>query len=267
MTKTSDLADTRPDRPRARPGRSVSRPAPGRYRLMLVDCPWRYDARGSRLAPSYAGKGRSTAHYEPMADEALAEYLAGAAGELAADAIVLFWVTNSVLLEGRHLPLLRALGVKPAQVIPWIKTTASGSIKIGGGSYTRVCSEHLVLAQRASAGLELRDMDDVDALTLSGEVPAPAAGEYSLVLARRGRAAALIRHRGIAGALVGPPAERRHSSKPEVQYELAEALVEGPYLELFARRARPGWDARGDQIAPSSLESAPADVQTAPAGA
>jgi N6-adenosine-specific RNA methylase IME4 len=41
---------------------------------------------------------------------------------------------------------------------------------------------------------------------------------------------------------------REHSRKPEEVYPRIEALVGGPYLELFARRSdRPGWDAWGDQ--------------------
>lgn len=230
---------------------------PGHYRVVLFDPPWKYRAQGSRLAPSYAGRGRASAHYEPMTDEAIAEYLRAVEPELAPAAIGLMWITNSALLEGRHVPLLAALKMQAAQVIPWIKTSASGGVRIGGGNYTRVVSEHLILAQR-SINVELRDPNDTEELTLSGEVPAPCAGEHSLILARRGRAAALVRDRGIAGCLVGPPAERRHSSKPETQYELAEALVEGPYLELFARRARPGWDARGDQL-PSAASGSQSD--------
>jgi N6-adenosine-specific RNA methylase IME4 len=42
-------------------------------------------------------------------------------------------------------------------------------------------------------------------------------------------------------------AERReHSRKPDEQYERIEALLEGPYLEMFARYPRAGWDAWGD---------------------
>ncbi len=40
---------------------------------------------------------------------------------------------------------------------------------------------------------------------------------------------------------------REHSRKPDEQYERIEALVRGPYLELFARQARPGWTAWGNQ--------------------
>jgi len=39
-----------------------------------------------------------------------------------------------------------------------------------------------------------------------------------------------------------------HSHKPEEQYAVIERVSPGPYLELFARRAQPGWDAWGNQI-------------------
>lgn len=38
---------------------------------------------------------------------------------------------------------------------------------------------------------------------------------------------------------------REHSRKPDEQYERIERLVAGPYLELFARQAWPGWTAWG----------------------
>lgn len=38
-----------------------------------------------------------------------------------------------------------------------------------------------------------------------------------------------------------------HSRKPESLHEYAETLP-GPYLELFARRKRLGWDAWGDEV-------------------
>lgn len=39
---------------------------------------------------------------------------------------------------------------------------------------------------------------------------------------------------------------REHSRKPEIHGRL-ERLVAGPYLELFARRSRPGWTTWGNQ--------------------
>ena len=49
----------------------------------------------------------------------------------------------------------------------------------------------------------------------------------------------------VAKLLVAP--RREHSRKPDEAYERIERLVEGPYLELFARASRPGWSRIGDQ--------------------
>ncbi len=40
---------------------------------------------------------------------------------------------------------------------------------------------------------------------------------------------------------------REHSRKPDEIYGRIERLMEGPYLELFARNTRPGWDIWGDE--------------------
>lgn len=41
---------------------------------------------------------------------------------------------------------------------------------------------------------------------------------------------------------------REHSRKPAQIYDRIERLVKGPYIELFARTRRPGWDAWGNQV-------------------
>ena len=40
---------------------------------------------------------------------------------------------------------------------------------------------------------------------------------------------------------------REHSRKPDEVYSRIERLVAGPYLELFARQAWPGWDSWGNE--------------------
>lgn len=40
---------------------------------------------------------------------------------------------------------------------------------------------------------------------------------------------------------------REHSRKPDVGYDLVEALSAGPYLEMFSRSDRKGWDAMGNE--------------------
>ena len=41
---------------------------------------------------------------------------------------------------------------------------------------------------------------------------------------------------------------REHSRKPDEIYERIERLVGGPYLEMFARTRRPGWDQTGNEV-------------------
>lgn len=40
----------------------------------------------------------------------------------------------------------------------------------------------------------------------------------------------------------------RHSAKPDEFYDLVERVSPGPYLEMYARRRRPGWDAWGNEV-------------------
>jgi N6-adenosine-specific RNA methylase IME4 len=51
---------------------------------------------------------------------------------------------------------------------------------------------------------------------------------------------------GVRKLITSP--RREHSRKPEEAYERIENLVAGPYLELFARNRRPGWDALGEEV-------------------
>jgi N6-adenosine-specific RNA methylase IME4 len=44
------------------------------------------------------------------------------------------------------------------------------------------------------------------------------------------------------------PRTAKHSRKPDAMQELVERVSPGPYLELFARRRRPGWHAWGNEV-------------------
>lgn len=39
-----------------------------------------------------------------------------------------------------------------------------------------------------------------------------------------------------------------HSAKPQIVYEWIEAMYTGPYIELFARNTRPGWESWGNEL-------------------
>ena len=49
---------------------------------------------------------------------------------------------------------------------------------------------------------------------------------------------------------------REHSRKPDQVRSKIERLVAGPYLELFARSRRDGWDEWGDEVGKFNMEEA-----------
>jgi N6-adenosine-specific RNA methylase IME4 len=60
------------------------------------------------------------------------------------------------------------------------------------------------------------------------------------------RGLAPMRFRGQGSWFYAPVQE--HSRKPEERYAIIERCSPGPYLELFARRRRPGWDVWGNEV-------------------
>ena len=60
------------------------------------------------------------------------------------------------------------------------------------------------------------------------------------------RGQAPMQFRGQGTWLYAPVQE--HSHKPEEQYAVIERCSLGPYLELFARRKRPGWEVWGAEV-------------------
>ncbi len=64
------------------------------------------------------------------------------------------------------------------------------------------------------------------------------------LLGCRGRP--IRRSGGVRQAILAP--RREHSRKPDEIYTRIEALVRGPYLEIFARQRWPGWSAWGDEV-------------------
>lgn len=66
--------------------------------------------------------------------------------------------------------------------------------------------------------------------------------EFAL-FCRRG----VLRATGNAGRQWWSWARTSHSAKPEAFLDVVEAVSPGPYLEMFARRQRLGWDTWGDE--------------------
>ncbi len=65
-----------------------------------------------------------------------------------------------------------------------------------------------------------------------------------LLVAARGAPELLSR---LPNAVIDRSQTKEHSRKPDVFLDLIEQISPGPYLELFARRQRLGWDTWGDE--------------------
>lgn len=101
----------------------------------------------------------------------------------------------------------RAWGFKPSTLLTWCKAPMGGGL---GGAHG--ITTEFVLYARAGSPVERRQT-----------------GTW---------------HRWKRHYINGKPA---HSAKPDAFYDLVEATNDGPYLELFARRARLGWDYAGNE--------------------
>lgn len=70
------------------------------------------------------------------------------------------------------------------------------------------------------------------------------AAHETCLIGVRGRVTPKARNiRSVFGAQVG-----EHSAKPDEFYRLVEQLYRGPYVELFARKRRPGWHSFGNEL-------------------
>jgi len=126
------------------------------YPCILADPPWPFADQGSRLAPAHNGT-----HYDVLTLDRIVELGAFVRPLAAADAFLWLWVPNSLVLDGVARRVCRAWGFSCKQLIPWVKTDAAGKPRLGGGHYTRVCTEQLVLARRGKAKVLRRDVPGV----------------------------------------------------------------------------------------------------------
>lgn len=119
------------------------------------------------------------------------------------------WTTNTYLPDA--LRIMSTWDFRYINNIAWGKVK-DGKVQLGIGQYFRGSHELLLFGVRGSPGLPDR----------SG---LPGALFSTLQLHPRGE----------------------HSRKPEAIVRSVEAISSGPYLELFARSARPGWTCVGNE--------------------
>ncbi|CAO3407573.1 MT-A70 family methyltransferase [Azospirillum largimobile] len=118
------------------------------------------------------------------------------------------WVPNALLPEG--LQVMRSWGFEYKTNLVWHKVRKDGgSDGRGVGFYFRNVTELILFGVR---GKKARTLP-------------PGRTQVNLIESRK----------------------REHSRKPDEQYELIEACSPGPFLEMFARGARPNWSVWGNQ--------------------
>lgn len=191
------------------------------YRAIVADPPWTCAMRSEK------GEGRSASqHYETMSLDAIK---ALPVQDIAhKDAVLFLWVTDPNLLEAREV--IEAWGFTYRTVgFYWHKTNKDGQPFMGSGYWTRANCEQVHVA------------------TPSEDEPLLAAEQCHL--AARGKGRRRPDARGVRKLILAPEVivsgRRQHSRKPDEHFARVEALVEGPYVELFSRDFRKGWDVWG----------------------
>lgn len=199
----------------------------GLYRTIVADPPWPVHAM--RRAKVLAGE-----HYPVMQiDEIKALPIAPLAAE---DGHLYCWAVLPMMAEAYDV--VRAWGFAPVTLLTWCKPGPG----LGGGY--RGNTEHLIVARRGEAfynptcstcGGRARG-----ARKCSCEVP-----EWRY----RGERTVYTRQfESVAEGTWYVSGRREHSAKPELFQDLIEQMSPGPYLELFARRRRMGWDVWGNEV-------------------
>jgi N6-adenosine-specific RNA methylase IME4 len=119
------------------------------------------------------------------------------------------WVPNALLAEG--MAVMAAWGFTYKTNLVWFKTRKDGGPDGRGvGFYFRNVTELVLFGIRGK-----------DNRTLP-----PGRRQVNLIAERK----------------------REHSRKPDQLYDVVESCSPGPYLELFARDARAGWHAWGNEV-------------------
>ena len=181
------------------------------FKCIHSDVPWRFESY------SEEGEERSAqAHYECMDLASVARL--GVEAHAAEDCHLFFWVTGPFLSIGAHLPIMRSWGFEPvAMAFVWVKLNASW---------------------------HPRWMTHIDnAMWFMGLGHTTRQNAEYVILGRKGKPQRLSKS---VKQIIAAPV-REHSRKPADVYERIERYCDGPYLDLFGRERRAGWEVRGNE--------------------
>lgn len=164
---------------------------------------------------------------------------------LAADCVLFLWRVSSQVEEAYRVA--RAWGFAPKSEVVWNKLTKNGQKWMGMGRTGRQSHETCLVATRGRSALVV--VDKGVRSTFEAKVPVYEANHPKVgtpILDRRG---VQKLHKKTGEPLVVKPGMYIHSAKPEEFYtQVVERMCRGPYVELFGRRTRRGWDVRGNEV-------------------
>lgn len=198
----------------------------GRYGAILADPPWRFttwSAKGRDRCPdapvtrNEQRQNRPERHYATMELGAIKALPVASAA--ATDCVLFLWAVDSMLPQ--------ALAVGEA----W------------GFQYKTIAFYWAKLRRHGSRRHLLHDEPDHKLFPFGTGYWTRSNPEQCLLFTR-GHPKRLARD--VRKLIISP--RREHSQKPDDAAERIEALVAGPYLEMFARSSRPGWDAWGNEV-------------------
>lgn len=183
------------------------------YRTIVADPPWDYKTPG-QIGKTLEHRPNRDIGESKMGAGSVARYGSMSHEELsglvlpAAESAHLYLWTTNAFIDRAHA-LAHSWGFRPITVLTWVKIRRSdGRPSMKMGYYFRGATEHIVFAVRGSMRL--------------------------------------VSSRALPTAYLWP--RERHSRKPDAFYDLVEEASPGPFLELFARRKRPGWHHWGAEI-------------------
>ena len=146
----------------------------------------------------------------------------------------------------KHYPIM-----KENQIRDTMKSVLEGKISEDAHLYLWVANNHLPEALRIIESLGFRYITNIVWAKPRFGLGRYFRGQHEICLfATKGRGFTPKTELNNISSLLGKGliAPTQHSKKPNEMYELIEIRSEGPYLELFARNTRPGWDVWGDEI-------------------
>lgn len=186
------------------------------YAALLIDPPWHFRARTALQMSNWVSRRDAEKHYRVMGIDDIA---ALPVKQLAAkDAHLFLWVTGPILPK------------------------AFGIIDAWGFRYSAVAFTWVKLKRRHDPS-QLRFLPTADGDLHVGLGLTTRKNTEFCLLGRRGNAHRNARD--VREVILSPV--RQHSRKPDETRARIERYCDGPYVELFARDSRPGWDCWGDE--------------------